>query len=67
MDGGRSRRMDMEAQIVAAVRAELSRQAAESNDSLRLDDAGPGRVRIDGSIDLEALAMAVAGAVAGGP
>ncbi len=59
--------MDMEAQIVAAVRAELSRQAAESDDSLRVGDAGAGRLRIDGPVDLEALAMAVAGAVAGGP
>ncbi len=57
----------MEAQIVAALRSELQRQAAESGDALRLADAAPGRLRVDGSVDLEALAMAVAGAVAGGP
>ena len=59
--------MDMEAQIVDAVRAELSRQAAESGEALRIGDAEAGRVRIEGLVDLEALAMAVAGAVAGGP
>ncbi len=56
----------MEAQIVDALRSELQRQAAESGE-LRLADAAPGRLQVDGSVDLEALAMTVAGAVAGGP
>lgn len=57
--------MDMEAQIVVALRRELERQA-EQNPSLTvaLDD---GAAAVDGRLDLEALAMAVAGAVAGGP
>lgn len=59
--------MDMEAQIVAALRTELQRQAADAGDALRIADASSARVRIEGSVDLEALAMAVAGAVAGGP
>lgn len=57
----------MEAQIAAAVRAELSRQAADSPEALTVTDASPGRIRVEGPVDLEALAMAVAGAVAGGP
>lgn len=59
--------MDMEAQIVAALRTELQRQAADAGDELRIAEASSARVRIEGSVDLEALAMAVAGAVAGGP
>lgn len=59
--------MDMEAQIVAALRTELQRQAADAGDALRIAEEPPARLRIDGSVDLEALAMAVAGAVAGGP
>ncbi|SFS73627.1 hypothetical protein [Brevundimonas viscosa] len=59
--------MDMEAQIVDALRTELQRQAAEADGALRLSEGTPGRVRIDGPVDLEALAMAVAGSVAGGP
>ena len=59
--------MGMEAQIVAALRTELQRQAADAGDALRIAEASSARVRIEGSVDLEALAMAVAGAVAGGP
>ncbi|OGN44349.1 MAG: hypothetical protein A2623_04705 [Caulobacterales bacterium RIFCSPHIGHO2_01_FULL_70_19] len=59
--------MDMEAQIVAALRTELQRQAADAGDALRIAEASSARVRIEGSVDLEALAMAVAGTVAGGP
>ena len=57
----------MEAQIVAAIRAELQRQAAETPGGLSVADGDASRLAVDGQIDLEALAMAVAGAVAGGP
>jgi hypothetical protein len=57
--------MDLEAQVVAAAVAELQRQAAEGD--LTMAEVGPGRLRLDGEVDLEALAAALAGAVAGGP
>lgn len=55
---------DMEARIVERIRAELERQADESG--LMISDL-PGVVRLSGDVDLEALAMAVVGALAGGP
>ncbi|MBA4804365.1 MAG: hypothetical protein H2038_06925 [Brevundimonas sp.] len=58
--------MDMEAQIVAALRTELGRQA-EGDGRLTLTPGESGRVAVAGELDLEALAMAVAGSVAGGP
>lgn len=57
----------MEAQIVAAVRAELQRQAADRPEELAVGDDGVGRLSVEGRIDLEPLAMAIAGSVAGGP
>jgi hypothetical protein len=59
--------MDMEAQIADALRTELSRQAAESGGILKVADSEAGRITVEGHLDLEALAMAVAGSVAGGP
>ena len=58
--------MDMEAQIIAALKSELRRQA-DAGEALRVSESAPSSLRIDGPVDLEALAMAVAGAVAGGP
>lgn len=57
--------MDMEAQVAKAIRAELDRQA-EQTPELSVAN-GDGAVTIHGRVDLEALAMAVVGAVAGGP
>jgi hypothetical protein len=57
--------MDMEAQIAAAVRAELRRQSEEATELSVAD--GPRGLVLNGPVDLEALAMAIAGAVAGGP
>ena len=57
--------MDMEAQVAKAIRAELDRQAEQTPD-LSVDN-GDGAVTVHGRVDLEALAMAVVGAVAGGP
>lgn len=56
---------DMESQIVEALRTELARQAEEESD-LSVEGAG-SQVSIQGKVDLEALAMAVVGRVAGGP
>jgi hypothetical protein len=57
--------MDMEAQIAVAIRQELQRQADETS---RLTiKAADGSFDVEGTIDLEALAMAIVGAVAGGP
>lgn len=56
---------DLEAQVAAAVRRELERQAEATKDlSISGSD---GTLTVHGPIDLEALAMALVGAVAGGP
>ncbi|HEX8471412.1 MAG TPA: hypothetical protein VF633_09885 [Brevundimonas sp.] len=55
---------DLEARIIELIRDELGRQAEESG--LMIVDL-PGVVRISGDVDLEALAMAIAGALSGGP
>jgi hypothetical protein len=59
--------MDMEAQVRDALRTELERQAESSGGALKLADAGEGAVQLQGTVDLESLAMAVVGSVAGGP
>ncbi|HYC97736.1 hypothetical protein [Brevundimonas sp.] len=56
---------DMEAQVVEALRTELERQA-EATNTLIVTQAD-GALTVYGVVDLEALAMAVVGAVAGGP
>lgn len=56
--------MDMEAQVAQALRQELQRQCQEGGLTL---SGGEARAHIEGEVDLEALAMAVVGAVAGGP
>jgi hypothetical protein len=58
--------MDLEAQIAEAIRTELSRQTEESQGRLTVADADQG-LEIHGPVDIEALAMAIAGSVAGGP
>ena len=57
--------MDLEAQVAAAVRRELERQAEVAKE---LTVSGSeSTLTVHGPIDLEALAMALVGAVAGGP
>ena len=58
--------MDLQAQIVDVVRLELARQSAGAGAPLTFSE-DEGRARVNGSLDLEALAMAISGAVAGGP
>ncbi len=55
----------LEKQIIEAIKAELERQAADKPADLSIETGGG--FRVSGIIDLEALAMAVAGSVAGGP
>ncbi len=55
----------LEEQIVEAIKFELERQAADKPGDLSIDTSK--NFRVDGVIDLDALAMAVAGSVAGGP
>ena len=56
--------MDIEAGVRDAIVAELERQAEIGGQNLSRE---AGALRLQGRIDLEALAMAVVGAVAGGP
>jgi hypothetical protein len=55
----------LEEQIIEAIKIELERQAADNPAELLIDTAQG--FRVNGVIDIEALAMAVAGSVAGGP
>ncbi len=57
--------MDLEAQVREAIMQELRRQAEEG----RVTVTGPtdGAVRVEGSVDLEALSLVVVASVAGGP
>lgn len=59
--------MNMEDQIREAVVQELTRQAQDSHGDLRTGQPSDGRLRVEGDVDLDALAMAVVGSVAGGP
>ena len=61
--------MDMEDQVREAVVQELARQAEESGGALSVsgENQTTGRLAIQGAIDLDALAMAVVGSLAGGP
>jgi hypothetical protein len=59
--------MDMEERVRDAIKAELARQADASRGALVASPAGDGRLRIEGEVDLEALAMVIVGSLAGGP
>jgi len=55
----------LEEKLKEAIVAELKRQAANDPQSLRIESSG-GLV-VEGKIDLDDLAMVIAGAIAGGP
>lgn len=59
--------MDLEQQVSAAIVAELKRQAEASAGGLSVSEEGEGALSLQGRVDLEQLAMALVGAVAGGP
>ncbi|MBB2969938.1 MULTISPECIES: hypothetical protein [Phyllobacteriaceae] len=56
----------MEDEIREAIVAELQRQAEADPARLRISTDGD-KLTADGEIDLDGLAMAIVGAVAGGP
>ena len=58
--------MDLEQKIIEAILADLKNQA-EAGGRLKVGENRQGVVTIDGAVNLEELAMAIAGAVAGGP
>lgn len=55
----------LEEHIIEAIKVELQRQAADKPQQLSV--VQEGGFRVDGIIDLDALAMAIAGSIAGGP
>jgi hypothetical protein len=60
--------MTAEEHVIAAMRAELERQAATSDGAFTVQSrAGDDRVVVRGAVDLAALAMVAVGSLAGGP
>ncbi len=55
----------LEEKLKDAIVSELKRQAADRPQSLRVDDRDD--LRVNGSVDLDALVMVIAGSMAGGP
>lgn len=56
----------MESQIREAIITELRRQAEEPECDLRVE-VDDTRLKVDGTIDLDALAFVITGSLAGGP
>ncbi|RVU14198.1 hypothetical protein [Methylobacterium oryzihabitans] len=59
--------MDLQKTIRDAIVAELNRQAGPEPDAPKVDTSETGYAVIAGRIDIDALIMAIEGAVAGGP
>jgi len=59
--------MNLEDHVREAVVGELTRQAQVSHGALRTGQPRDGLLHVEGDLDLDALAMAVVGSVAGGP
>lgn len=59
--------MNLDDALRKAILAELKRQAEVEEPAPEVDLSEPGYARISGRIDLDALLMVIAGAVAGGP
>ncbi len=59
--------MNMEDQVREAIVDELKRQAEAGEGRLKLDPEGNDLLTIQGRVNLDELAMAVVGALAGGP
>lgn len=58
--------MNIEDDVRAAIIGELQRQA-EAEGPLKVSKEPDGYLRIEGRVDLDELAMAVVGSIAGGP
>lgn len=58
---------NIEEKVRDAILAELQRQLGDANVTRGQTAGEEGFVTVNGRIDLEAVAMAVAGALAGGP
>ncbi len=58
--------MDMEAQVTEVIVLELQRQA-ENTENLKVGTEKDGVLSVEGPVNLDELAMAVVGHLAGGP
>lgn len=59
--------MHLEEQVRDAIISELKRQGEEGEHSLKIGADGDRLLKVEGSIDVDELVMAVVGSVAGGP
>ncbi len=59
--------MNLEDAVIRAIVAELERQAAAHAGRLKVTRLPEPHISIEGRVNLDELAMAVVGAVAGGP
>lgn len=59
--------MNLEDQVREAIVAELLRQAEAKERGLTVQKGEPGQLTVEGRVDLDELAMAVVGSLAGGP
>ncbi len=59
--------MNMEDQVREAILQELTRQAEAGEGRLKVTARGNDLFAVEGEVDMDALAMAVVGSVAGGP
>ena len=59
--------MHLEEQVRDAIISELTRQGEEGDHPLKIGADGDRLLKVEGSIDVDELVMAVVGSVAGGP
>lgn len=59
--------MNLEDHLRAVIVEELRRQSELSERPLRVAPEQPGRVEIQGHVDVDELVMVITGALAGGP
>ena len=59
--------MNLEDQIQQAILGELQRQSEAGDPAPKIEVREAGSVVVNGKINLDELAMAIAGALAGGP
>lgn len=59
--------MDLETRMREAIVDELRRQFENGGGRIEVDPDDPSRVRIEGTVDLDAVTAVIAGSLAGGP